>query len=200
MKWREFKMKVLSRFYFIYTPINKAKLKLNGAEYGKGLKTRGFIRIHNPYGVLIIKENVRINSAEWTNPIGYSNKVNFQIVGNGCITIGSNTGISCASITSAKKVTIGENVLIGAGVKIYDTDFHPLSALKRFSGKQKTEDVKSEEISIGDGSFIAAGTMILKGVHIGDNCVVGAGSIVTSDIPDNQIWAGNPARYIKDNK
>lgn len=200
MTWRELKMKVLSRFYFIYTPINKVKLKLNGAEYGKGLRTRGFIRIHNPYGALIIKENVRINSAEWTNPIGYSNKVNFQIVGNGCITIGSNTGISCTSITCATRVTIGENVLIGAGVKIYDTDFHPLSALARFGGKQKTEDVKSEEILIGDGSFIAAGTMILKGVHIGDNCVVGAGSIVTSDIPDNQIWAGNPARYIKDNK
>lgn len=198
--WREIKSKLLSRLHIIYTPLNKVKLKLNGAEYGKGLKTRGFIRIQNPYGKLIIKDNVRINSAEWTNPIGYSNNVNFQIVGDGCITVGSNTGISCCSITCAKKVTIGENVLIGAGVKIYDTDFHPLSASARFSGTQNQKDVKSKEISIGNGTFIAAGSMILKGVHIGSNCVVGAGSIVTSDIPDNQIWAGNPARYIRDNK
>lgn len=199
MKWREFKAKVLSKLAIIYTPLNKVKLKLNGVEYGKNLRIRGFVRIQNPYGKLEIKDYVRMNSAEWTNPIGYSNKINFQIVGNGKIIIGSHTGISCASITCAKKVTIGENVLIGAGVKIYDTDFHPLSSIKRFSGQQRQEDVKCEEISIGDGTFVAAGSMILKGVHIGKNCVIGAGSVVTSDIPDSQIWAGNPARYIKDN-
>ena len=198
--WREIKMKLLSKLYFVYTPLNKVKLILNGAKYGKGLRTRGFIRIQNPHGRILIKDNVRINSAGWTNPIGYSNKVNFQVVGNGCITIGSNTGISCCSITCAKEVVIGDNVLIGAGVKIYDTDFHPLSASARFSGTQNQDAVKSKEISVGDGSFIAAGSMILKGVHIGSNCVVGAGSIVISDIPDNQIWAGNPARYIRENK
>ena len=114
---------------------------------------------------------------------------------------GDSGNLSGSSITATDNVvTIGENVLIGAGVKIYDTDFHPLLASARFSGTQNQDDVKSKEISIGDGSFIAAGSMILKGVHIGCNCVVGAGSIVTSDIPDNQIWAGNPAKYIRDNK
>ena len=200
MKWREFKMKIMSQLYLLYTPINKIKLKCNGAEFGKRLKVRGLIRIHNPYGKLIIRDNVRINSAQWGNPIGYSGKINFQIVGDGCITIGSNTGISCAAITCAKRVSIGENVLIGAGVKIYDTDFHPLLSLERIGEQQKTERIKSKEIIIGNGTFIAAGVIILKGVHIGENCVIGAESVVTSDIPDGQIWAGNPAKYIRNNK
>ena len=50
---------------------------------------------------------------------------------------------------------------------------------------------------IGDYSFIGTGTIISKDVRIGRNVIVGAGSVVTKDIPDNEIWAGNPARLIK---
>lgn len=64
---------------------------------------------------------------------------------------------------------------------------------------ENQSDVQCKEIVIGDGTFIAAGSIILKGCHIGKNCVIGAGSIVTSDIDDNQIWAGNSAHYIREN-
>ena len=198
--WRRIKSKLLSELHVIYTPVNMVRLRLNGARFGKGLRTKGLIRIHNPHGRLVIGDNVRMNSAQWTNPIGFSGRVNFLIVKDGRITIGSNTGLSCCSSTCRTSVTIGDNVLIGAGVKIYDTDYHPLSASARCGIEQRWEDVVSREIVIGDGSFIAAGAMILKGVHIGRNCVIGAGSVVTCDIPDNQIWAGNPARYIRDNR
>lgn len=50
---------------------------------------------------------------------------------------------------------------------------------------------------IGDHTFIGTGTIISKDVKIGSNVIVGAGSVVTKDIPDNEIWAGNPARFIK---
>ena len=53
------------------------------------------------------------------------------------------------------------------------------------------------DVYIGDRSFIGTGTIISKDVKIGENCIVGAGSVVTKYIPDNEIWAGNPARYIK---
>lgn len=56
---------------------------------------------------------------------------------------------------------------------------------------------RSGHVYIGDRSFIGTGTIISKDVKIGENCIVGAGSVVTKDIPDNEIWAGNPARYIK---
>ena len=56
---------------------------------------------------------------------------------------------------------------------------------------------KYGSLSIGDNSFIGTNTIIAKPVKIGKNVIVGAGSVVTKDIPDNQIWAGNPARLIK---
>lgn len=52
-------------------------------------------------------------------------------------------------------------------------------------------------IRIKDNAFIGANTVICNSVTIGSNSIVGAGSVVTKDIPDNEIWAGNPARFIK---
>jgi acetyltransferase-like isoleucine patch superfamily enzyme len=56
---------------------------------------------------------------------------------------------------------------------------------------------RSGHVYIGDNAFIGTGTIISKDVTIGKNCIIGAGSVVTKDIPDNEIWAGNPARFIK---
>ncbi|WP_212635306.1 acyltransferase [Pseudozobellia thermophila] len=50
---------------------------------------------------------------------------------------------------------------------------------------------------IKDRAFIGAYSIILKGVTIGENAIVGAGSVVTKSVPDNQIWAGNPAKFIR---
>ena len=56
---------------------------------------------------------------------------------------------------------------------------------------------QSGYVYIGERCFIGTGTIICKDVRIGRNCIIGAGSVVTKDIPDNEIWAGNPARFIK---
>lgn len=200
MQWRELKVKIIGKLYIIYSLINYIRLRLNGATIGKNFKSRGLIRIQNPRGKLIIKDNVRINSAEWANPIGYCGKTNFQILGAGIVEIGEGTGLSSVSITCTNKICIGRNVLLGAGVKIYDTDFHPLSSKARYAGQQDQSMVRAKPIVIGDGTFIAAGAIILKGSCIGKNCVVGAGSVVSGNIPDNQIWAGNPAKLIRNNE
>lgn len=59
------------------------------------------------------------------------------------------------------------------------------------------EHAKTGQIVIGENVFIGAGTTVLKGVRIGDNAVIGSCSVVTRDVPDNEIWGGNPARFIK---
>lgn len=62
------------------------------------------------------------------------------------------------------------------------------------------EDMKHRvcrAVTIREGAFIGAHCVILKGVTIGKNAVVGAGSVVTKSIPDNEIWAGNPAKFIR---
>jgi acetyltransferase-like isoleucine patch superfamily enzyme len=104
----------------------------------------------------------------------------------------SNSAICCAN-----KITFGENVMIGGGCKIWDSDFHPINPTQR--NLTPNTNYLSKEIKIGNNVFIGGCSIILKGVTIGDNSVVGAGSVVTKSIPFNEIWAGNPATFIKKN-
>jgi len=88
-------------------------------------------------------------------------------------------------------VTIGSNVLFGPSVQIY-TATHPISAVER---RKWLESAKP--ITIGSDVWVGGGAIICPGVTIGDRSVIGAGSVVTSDIPSDVIAAGNPARVIR---
>lgn len=89
------------------------------------------------------------------------------------------------------KVTIGDNVFIGPNVSFY-TAGHPLDKEKR---RQQLEYAK--KITIGNDVWIGGSVCILPGVTIGNNVVIGAGSVVNKDIPDNVVAAGNPCKIIK---
>lgn len=112
------------------------------------------------------------------------------------LTIGEKTGISNTCIHCHKEITIGHHVNIGAGCMIFDTDFHSLEWKDRRDGTD-IERRKMKPIVIGDYVFIGAGSIILKGVNIGEKSIIGAGSVVSKDIPEGEIWAGNPARFIR---
>lgn len=112
------------------------------------------------------------------------------------LSIGKDTGISGATICAAKCIQIGDECLIGANVTIVDTDFHPVAANnRRFN--QGWDKIECSPTIIEDNVFIGTGALILKGVRIGKNSVVGAGSVVTKNIPENSIVAGNPAKIIR---
>lgn len=85
---------------------------------------------------------------------------------------------------------------IGGNTVIYDTDFHSLDPNIRFSKTKDKVSAKWGKVSIGNQVFIGAHSTILKGVTIGDNSVIGACSVVTKNIPRNEIWGGNPAKYL----
>lgn len=182
-----------------YTPLNKIKFLLNGVVYGKNLCVRGNVYIFKHYesGKIIIGDNVIINSASWANPIGCGDRTYFQINEKAVLTIGNNCGISNTAITCEEKVTIEDNVMIGSGCHIYDTDFHPLEYSERVKEYYKACPTKRKPVRICEGAFIGAGCYILKGVTIGEHAIVGAGSVVAKDIPAGEIWVGNPAKYIK---
>lgn len=139
-----------------------------------------------------------INSSSFSNMVGLYQRTIIVARYGGKISIGSGCGISGSTIYAMNEISIGDNVLIGGNCKIIDNDFHPLQASQRID--QKVEDIKKRPIIIGDGCFIGANSIILKGTTLGKNCVVGAGSVVSGSFPDNVIIAGNPATIIKENK
>ena len=106
--------------------------------------------------------------------------------------------MSGCTIYSMKKIEIGRNTDIGSGCKIIDNDFHPLPYSERYP-VERLNMIRKRPILIGEGCFIGANSIILKGTSLGKNVVVGAGSVVCGTFPDNVIIAGNPARIIKEN-
>jgi acetyltransferase-like isoleucine patch superfamily enzyme len=118
--------------------------------------------------------------------------------GGGHIEINEGVCMSGCTIYSMDSIKIGKNTDIGSGSKIIDNDFHPLPYSERVP--EQLEKVKKCPIVIGEGCFIGANSIILKGTTIGKNVVVGAGSVVCGSFPDNVIIGGNPARIIRENK
>ena len=95
------------------------------------------------------------------------------------------------TILDVGKVTLGKNVQIAPNVSIY-TAGHPVHPDTRNSGFEY-----GKEVTIGDNVWLGGNTVVCPGVHIGNNVVIGSGSVVTKDIPDWSIAAGNPCRVIR---
>ena len=142
-----------------------------------------------------IGNNTIINSSFFSNLLGLWQKTIIIAKNDAKISIGQNVGISGATIYSWRQIEIGDNCLIGANVKIIDTDFHPVNSAERLRGEN--EKANSKPIKIGNNVFIGMNSIILKGSEIGDNCVVGAGSVVSGKFESDSIIAGNPAKIIR---
>lgn len=101
------------------------------------------------------------------------------------------------------KIVIGDRTLIAPNVQIY-TAFHPQSAADRFGrlgadGSFSFCVTQSAPVVVGSDVWIGGGAILLPGVTIGDNVVIGAGSVVTGDIPDNVVACGVPCRVVREN-
>lgn len=175
-------------------------IRKNRIILGKNVRIVGRIQVMNDRkhpGSISIGDCSAMNSHyRKANPLGYNTPCVFRLKNGGSISIGEHVGISNSVFVSyGEPISIGDYTLIGGGCKFYTTDFHPISPELRRQGD--LEHAKTGRIVIGENVFIGAGTTVLKGVRIGDNAVIGACSVVTRDVPDNEIWGGNPARLIK---
>lgn len=176
------------------TIYNTAILKYRHVKYGKNLKINGRIFcVSNTHDGIVIGDNVRINSSRVSNPIGGDTKTLLFAKEKGKIRIGDGCGISNATLFACESITLGKQILVGGGTKIYDTDFHWLDFAKRIH----ETGGKTSPVTIKDGAFIGGNCIVLKGVTIGEKSVIGAGSVVTKSVPDGEIWAGNPAKFIR---
>lgn len=186
-----------SLFYQLFSGLKlNATNKLVGGI--KIIKKNFLIRLlsKSKNGELIIGNEFKCNNKIKSNSIGLIQPCIFNISTSGSkIIIGNNVGISGSSINATTTVTIEDNVLIGSGCLISDTDSHPLLWDDRlYNNNDKTSKAP---ITIKKNAFIGARCIILKGVTIGEGAVVGAGSVVSKDVPPYTVVCGNPAKIVK---
>src|ERR1700730_14215305 len=131
----------------------------------------------------------------------------FSVGVNGRCTIGDFTLLNGALIMAEDKIDIGSHCLISWNVGIADSDFHPLEPAQRlidsqalapfFKDRPQRPKLRTAPVIISDNVWIGMNATILKGVTIGENSVVAAGSVVTKSVAPNSVVAGNPAVVIK---
>lgn len=172
--------------------------------YRKRIRFRGFCVICALKGSKIQFNNVgggniSIFSHPLSNMIGLPQRCIIVAKNGGRIVINEGVGMSGCTIYSMESITIGRYTDIGSGCKIIDNDFHPLPYSMRHP-KERLDLLKKRPVVIGEGCFLGANSIILKGTTLGRNVVVGAGSVVCGTFPDNVVIAGNPAKVIKKNE
>jgi acetyltransferase-like isoleucine patch superfamily enzyme len=176
------------------------KFHLNGVKFNRDFVGFGIpILDINMGGKFTIGERFWFNSGKYHAMGGRQQQCYFVAAKGAEIIIGDNVGVTSVAIICHSKISIGNNVKIGINTVIYDTDFHSLDARIRNRIPESIDGVKAKPVTIMDGAFIGGHTTILKGVTIGRNAIVAAGSVVFKSIPDEQVWAGNPAVVVKNN-
>jgi acetyltransferase-like isoleucine patch superfamily enzyme len=178
------------------------KLRAMGATIGPGLWVDGRIVLSVGKGDINIGKNLRLRSRYRGNLVGMAYPVTFQLCNSSAsISIGDNCGFSAVIISSRSLVKIGNNVILGGNVRIFDHDYHSLNPEFRRDRKLDSQNVRSSPVVIENDVFIGTSAVILKGVHIGARSIIGAGSVVSiKNIPPDSMVTGNPARIIEKEK
>jgi len=143
-------------------------------------------------GNIVLGENVRFGYAK--SPAFFSGYSHIEArTPETTVNIGKGTRLnnSCTIIAEGANIDIGKDCLIGQEVNIFSSDFHGL--------RDRSKPSKAP-VTIGDNVFIGTRSMILKGVTIGSNSTIAAGAVVTKDVPQDTVAAGNPAKVIKELK
>jgi acetyltransferase-like isoleucine patch superfamily enzyme len=162
---------------------------LKKIKMGKNNLFFGHIKFYrSPQSIINIGSNCRFRSRSTSNLIGINHRCIISTQDkNAILTIGNNCGFSGTSIGCFSSITIKDNVKCGANTLITDGDWH----------MNDTRVGPAKPILIEENVWLGYGSIVLKGVTIGKNSIIGAGSIVTTNIPANCIAAGNPCKVIK---
>lgn len=173
----------------------QAELRFRGVELGAQTWFNGRPYVVRHAGSRIqLGEQVCCNSSLRSNPLGNARPVTLRTLRAGAeIILDRFVGVSGCSICAAASIRIGEGTFVGADAMVFDNDFHSPEGEFRW-GDAAPDNPKP--IVIGRGVFIGARALVLKGVTIGDRAVIGAGAVVTKDVPPQHTAVGNPARLL----
>jgi acetyltransferase-like isoleucine patch superfamily enzyme len=130
----------------------------------------------------------------------------FSVEADGTVEIGERSVLAGAVFMCAEAITLGKGVVASYNVTIADCDFHPLDpdlrrrdaiAITPEGDRGQRPEFVTAPVVVDDGAWIGIGAIILKGVRIGRNARVGAGAVVTGDVPPHATFVGNPARRVE---
>ena len=183
---REINKIIRRQFWSFYNILSAKWWGVKIGSHSSFLGKTHFERLQNTS--ITIGDFCIFNSSKTSNLIGlYSPCIFYTAKEYSTIKIGNNCGFSGTRIWAAKRVILGNNVRCGANTYITDSDAHP-------------EDYRAGDdkpVYIDENVWLGTNVVVLKGVHIGANSLIGANSVVTRDIPANVVAVGNPCRVIK---
>ncbi len=183
--WRTF-WRRLKQFFF-YEPMFRYRC----AKVGKSLLLEVNFPLILGYGTINVGDNVTIGGNS-------TFIVSYKARPNPTITIGSNVYLGYETLLScAEKITIGSDVRIAEGCRIFDNNNHPLDATAR-KANEPVGDKDIAPVILEDETWIGSHATILKGVTIGRGAVVATGAVVTKNVAPMTVVAGNPAKVVKD--
>lgn len=164
-------------------------LKSVCSELGKGLRAERLPYMRGK-GRLVIGEYVNLSGRSCFYFMGGMPEVpeirvgSHTFIGNGC------------TLSAARSIVVGDHCLLSAGVRVHDNDGHPLDPDRRRAGEPIAFG-ETAPVVIEDNVWIGACATVLKGITIGENSVVGTGTVVTKHVPPNSIVAGNPGQVVR---
>ncbi len=174
---------------YLFTFLQSCLLKVKGIKYGHQIKFYGnptFKRAHS--ASISIGDNCTFRSSSTSNLIGINRPCIITALGQDSkLIIGNNCGFSGTVIGCFTEIILGNNVRCGANTLITDADWH----------LDDPRSGKPRPVLIHNNVWLGVDVIVLKGVTIGENSVIGAGSVVTKDIPANVIAGGNPCKILK---
>ena len=173
--------------FFYYEPMFRSRCRRVGKNLHYVKLRQGFPYFHGDINI-VLGENVTVHSRSSFSAASLFEKPTLNVGDNTYLGPGLSIGV-------AERISIGSSCLIGSNVSISDNDGHPLDACKRAKG-DSVNKFDIFPVQIGDKVWLGDGSIVLKGVSVGEGAVIGARSVLTTDVAPYTVAAGNPARAI----
>ena len=181
---------------------NLLKLKCIGVQVGSKARFCGDVSFCiNRISKVVFGKGLIITGGYNINALSPSERSYILVRKNTELIIGNNCGFSSICISVHDSIRIGNNVIIGANTRLNDSNDHCINYLERRMERECKDwsklNIDHAPIVIEDDVFIGAHCIISKGITIGARSIVAAGSVVVKSIPSDEVWGGNPAKFIK---